>query len=113
MCWVYSKQKITVIVARSPQPCTKPHCCSHSRSTEEVNSHYVNTQGPAFRLALHFLVCVAKISMVMSRVSEQNRKQPPGVFSPVHDGEMHLSLLQIVELGEGASKPTLFSVCLH
>lgn len=113
MCWVYSKQKITVIVAHIPQPCTKPHCSSHSTSTEEVNSHYVNTQGPVFRLALLSFMCTAKTFRVVSRVSEHDRKRPPRAFSPTDDGERHLSLLQIAELGEGPSKPTLFSGCHH
>jgi len=109
MCWTYSKQKITVIVAHSPQPCTKPLCSSHSTSTEEVNSHSFSAQGPVFSLALLSFVCVAKTSSVISHVSEAATQS----FFPMDDGGVHLSLRQIAELREGASKLTLFSGCLH
>lgn len=113
MCWVYSKQKITVSAAHSPPLCTKPHCSSHPTSTEEVNSHYVNTQGPAFRLALLSFMRAAKTFRVVSCVSEHSRKPSPRIFSRHVMGKPHLSFLQIAESGEGACKLTLFSGRLH
>lgn len=87
MCWVYSKQKITVIIAHGPQPCTKPHCSSHSTSAREVNSRCVNTGGPVFRLALLSFMCVAGTFRVVSHVSEHNREQLPRGFSQLLMGK--------------------------
>lgn len=58
-------------------------------------------------------VCAAKIAMVYPLFQSTTGNSRPEGFFPAHGGEMHLSLLQIAELGEGARKPTLFSGCLH
>lgn len=112
MCWVYSKQKITVVVAQGPWPRTNPHCSSHSRSTEEVKSHYVNTQGPVFGLALLSSVYAAKNFRVVSHVPKCSRKQPAKVISQRVMGK-HICPFYRMLLGETACKLTLPRSCFH
>lgn len=81
---------------------------SHSLSTEEVNSHYVNTQGPVFWQALLSFICAANTFRVVSRVSEHNRKQPPTVFSQEMVGKC---IWPLYSLQSCASKPALLSHC--
>lgn len=114
MCWVYSKQKITVIVAQGPSHVQSPVVPAALQAQRKLTLITLTLKA-LFSDWLCFPSCVQLKLLGLYPVfqSTAGDSHPEFFFFPTCDGEVHLCLLQIAELGEGASQPTLLGGCLH